>query len=326
MSNYIDELAARAIETLSQLAEDRPVLRRRDLLDLGVVDATQSALIRRGTLTRLRHGVYTLTSLALEANVIERHRLDVAAAIAAAEQPTWAFGPSAAVLTAMPMPIDVPDRVHLVRQSGADERSLRRPSRHRLAVPATQVVTGPVAAERAGRIRGVDVVEPGLAAVSAAATLTSHRWRTALLDSAMWTGTTAYELEALIDSWRHLGHREQLVAALRDARPGAQTVLETFSRLALVERGLPEPELQVPFHDAQGLIGRVDMWWSAIRVVGEADGAVKYTEREDLIREKLREDRLRALGLSVVRWTWQEIVDSPELVASRVWTAAKRVA
>ena len=149
----------------------------------------------------------------------------------------------------------------------------------------------------------------------------------ALFDSALWDGrTTVEELEAAIERWRHLGGSRELREALALARPGAQTVLETLSRLALMAEGLPEPELQVEFYDDEGLIGRVDMWWPGLGVIGEADGLLKYGSGEDVVREKAREDRLRALGFIVVRWTWREIMTSPETVARRLRAAARLAA
>ena len=43
--------------------------------------------------------------------------------------------------------------------------------------------------------------------------------------------------------------------------------------------------------DGEGLIGYVDMWWPELNVIGEADGAVKYESKADLLKEKRREDR-----------------------------------
>lgn len=80
--------------------------------------------------------------------------------------------------------------------------------------------------------------------------------------------------------------------------------------------GFPAPELQRCFTDARGTIGRADFYWPGVRLVGEFDGAVNYSKPEFLrgrtpsqvvIDEKLREDRLRALGLGVVRWTWNDL-------------------
>jgi hypothetical protein len=105
------------------------------------------------------------------------------------------------------------------------------------------------------------------------------------------------------------------------ARDGAESVLESISRVRLCKRGLPEPILQQEFHDQRGFVGRVDMWWPQWRLIGEADGMGKYDDPQDLRREKIREDRLRALGLSVVRWTWNEIWDRPGDVVARLIAA-----
>ena len=56
----------------------------------------------------------------------------------------------------------------------------------------------------------------------------------------------------------------------------SQTILESLSRVRLCDAGLPEPRLQVPIYDEDGLIGYVDMLWEDLGVVGEADGALKY--------------------------------------------------
>ena len=114
--------------------------------------------------------------------------------------------------------------------------------------------------------------------------------------------------------------------ALALARPGAQTILESLSRVRLCRAGLPEPQLQVPMYDAQGLIGIVDMWWESLGVVGEADGAVKYDDRQVLYQEKIREDRIRAKGLRFVRWGWEDTKLRMDWVAEQIRSAARRSA
>jgi len=326
MSSSVNGRAADAAERLTSLSAVQPVFRRRDLLALGIDDVLQSAMFRRNLLIRLRHGVYAPSEVLAGASARDRHRIDVAAAAAAAEEPTWAVGLSAALVHGLPLPFAVPDVVSLVRQAGQDQRALRRPSRHSLHVPATSVTTCAFDPTDTMTVDGVPVVTPDVAAVTAAVALTA-RWQVGLFDSAMWSRRTSQErLAHLVDRWRHLGHREQLLDSVSRARPGAQTILETISRLALMEQGLPEPQLQVPFHDGAGLIGYVDMWWPELRVIGEADGAVKYGSGDDVFREKVREDRLRALGPMVVRWTWAEIRTSPDQVARRIRGAARRAA
>jgi hypothetical protein len=105
------------------------------------------------------------------------------------------------------------------------------------------------------------------------------------------------------------------------ASPLSESPGESLSRALIHELGLPAPLLQQAFRDRQGFIGRVDFWWPEQRVIGEFDGAVKYGSRlpgspEDrLWQEKLREDRLRAVNPSVVRWVWDDLKDRRRLAA-----------
>lgn len=79
--------------------------------------------------------------------------------------------------------------------------------------------------------------------------------------------------------------------------------------------GLPAPTLQFGVRDAHGLAGTSDFAWPEFRLLGEFDGKVKYTRGmarpgenvEDIVvREKLREDRMRATGRGMVRWLWSD--------------------
>ncbi|NEM06731.1 hypothetical protein [Geodermatophilus normandii] len=99
---------------------------------------------------------------------------------------------------------------------------------------------------------------------------------------------------------------------LADGR--AESPLESRGRLALVEAGLPCPELQVEVHGPQGFVARVDAWYEEAGVAVEFDGRVKYLDPVDgrepgevLWREKRREDRLRELGIRVVRLAQEDV-------------------
>ena len=98
-------------------------------------------------------------------------------------------------------------------------------------------------------------------------------------------------------------------AALAFADPLAESVGESRLRVLMHQQGLPRPSLQVDFHDAMGFVARVDFDFPEHDTVVEFDGLMKYADgsREVLIREKSREDRLRALGLQVVRTTWADL-------------------
>jgi len=322
----MDVLVRDAIARAALIESPAGVLRRRDLVAAGIPDGIQSAMFRRRLLVRIRHGIYVLADRLEAASEAERHRIHLAAAIGAATQPTWAFGASAALVHGLPLPFDVPEHVELLRQSRQDERSLARASRHPLTLPSIRVTTHVVDEQDVTCVAGIPVVSVPLAALSAAREV-SHRRQVALFDAALWSrSATQDDLLRLSEEWRSRGGKAQLDRAIARSRPGAQTVLETLSRLILVDQGLPEPQLQVAFHDRGGLIGYVDMCWADWRVIGEADGRLKYDSREDLVNEKIREDRLRALGFRVVRWMWTDIHERPADVASWIREGRRRSA
>jgi hypothetical protein len=145
----------------------------------------------------------------------------------------------------------------------------------------------------------------------------------AALDDAVRSGVTITELYAIAARTPHAAGIGTLRRALLVADGDSESVGESVSR-ALMEgwKDIPRPALQSEFFDDDGLIGRTDFDWGG-KVVGEFDGRVKYLgdlragERpEDVVyREKLREDRLRALGIVVVRWVWDDLLHPVRLRA-----------
>lgn len=113
--------------------------------------------------------------------------------------------------------------------------------------------------------------------------------------------------------------KAEMALAQLDAR--RETPLESLSWALFLEWGLPLPLMQQEFRDDNGLIGRVDFYWPQFRLVGEADGRLKYETREALYAEKLREDRLRARGLGCIRWGWLGTLAEQERLRTRLESA-----
>ena len=138
-------------------------------------------------------------------------------------------------------------------------------------------------------------------------------------DAALNRGVVAHDT-LVAETSRRAGHRrvQQAVAmtSLSDGR--SESVGESRLRLVLVAAGLAvTPQVQV--RDAGGaLVGRVDLAVEGTNVLVEFDGLVKYRDGgpEALVREKRREDRLRALGYIVVRITWQDLRHPDRVVAA----------
>jgi hypothetical protein len=87
--------------------------------------------------------------------------------------------------------------------------------------------------------------------------------------------------------------------------------------------------LQQDFYDSEGFVARTDFYWPESGVIGEFDGDSKYLDdellgnrstREVILAEKKREDRLRALGYTVVRWDWAAVKD-PQLLRRKLVAA-----
>jgi hypothetical protein len=71
--------------------------------------------------------------------------------------------------------------------------------------------------------------------------------------------------------------------------------------------GLPRPVLQAEIGDEHGrFVTRTDFYWPEFGVVGEADGAAKYSTAAVIRSERQSEAIMRDLGLIVVRWGWHD--------------------
>lgn len=145
------------------------------------------------------------------------------------------------------------------------------------------------------------------------------------MDSALRRGCDRSELASVLEVCRRWPGIRKARAAAEFADPRAASPLESISRVAFHEMGLPAPELQVPlvFDHLGDPTTIVDFYWEEFRVVGEADGLMKYDADDEeagrtLRDEKLRQEELEALGWTVVRWTWEQIWRRPDWVAMRL--------
>lgn len=96
---------------------------------------------------------------------------------------------------------------------------------------------------------------------------------------------------------------------LAHASPLAESPAESISRAVIEWCGFPSPVLQQE-HRVDGRIFRSDFCWPEERVIGEADGWLKY-RRDDAVAaaeavraEKRREDALRRQGWRIARWDY----------------------
>ncbi|MCY7373639.1 MAG: hypothetical protein LH461_08070 [Spirochaetaceae bacterium] len=250
----------------------------------------------------VRRGVYALREPYLALGPMEKHRVDTQALLLSVAAPAALSHETAAVWSGLELLTPVLDLLHLTRPELQASRREAGVHHHPGSLPAGHVhEVGGVRQTTAARI-AVDIARTrdfpaGLAAVDSArrSGATEEQVRNVLFYCASWPGARG-------------ASRAVACGDERSANPG-----ESLSRAVLLDAGLEPSGLQVLVRDSQGFIGYGDFGWLPHRVIGEFDGRSKYGMAPDspadaLWREKRREDRLRALGFEVVRWTWADLL------------------
>jgi hypothetical protein len=223
-----------------------------------------------------------------------RHALVTAAAVLTHRRHV-AAGRSLLIMHGLPT-LDVPSAPELVRFDGGTTG--RRPHAHVRSMPPTRV--------RPGSWYGVPTGSLSTALVDLARA--DRREGLIAVDAALHERmATRREIDDAVAEGASLPgiRRARELLALASAR--AESPLESLTRLALHDDGFPEPELQVWIEIPGGFRYRVDLLFRKQRLIVEADGLVKYSDREHQ-RERLREARLRRAGYRVERVVWEDVV------------------
>lgn len=284
---------------------------------LGQDDRALQRAAERGELTRLRSGAYVATSVWERLPQGDRRRLE-AAAMAELHPAFVASHRSAAALWRIPS-IRPPDGlVHARVTQAAGTRTEHGVRKHAVRDPDQHLT----------RIEGIACTTLERTLLDIAST-EGFDEAVVALDWALAGRVTEEALRRALEEWSPATGRRRIetVLAFADGASGSSPG-ESLSRVRIHEARLPAPVLQHAFFDEAGLIGYVDFWWPAIRLIGEFDGLKKYREAallagrapgEVVVAEKVREDRLRSSGTRprVERWIWAELF-TPGALARRL--------
>lgn len=114
-----------------------------------------------------------------------------------------------------------------------------------------------------------------------------------------------------------------LTALLGDgARP--ESWLERRTLALLAAAGLPAPERQQVRHDRSGFVARVDFAFAGGAVVVEVNGHRTHATRRQRQRDHERANRLALLGIVVLQFTYEDVVERPGHVAALIHDALQR--
>jgi hypothetical protein len=108
-----------------------------------------------------------------------------------------------------------------------------------------------------------------------------------------------------------------VVGAIAKADPARESPAESLTTGYLYLSGLPMPIFQAPLRTRIGTVF-ADFLWPEHRLVGECDGAMKYTDPQTLVDEKVREDAIRETDHRVLRWMGRDTMVRPDLLIARI--------
>jgi hypothetical protein len=113
--------------------------------------------------------------------------------------------------------------------------------------------------------------------------------------------------------------RARSVLPLADAR--AESPMESVLRLLIHQAGLPAPDLQYGVRDTDGfVVARADLAWPEHKLLVEFDGDV-HRERDVLVKDVRRQNRLVAAGWTVLRFTSADVLGRPQEVVAAIHRA-----
>ena len=282
----------------------------REVASLGADPGGLRRAWSRGELVRVRRGAYLPSGEWGALGVEARHVLTAVAAVRVCRSRVVLSHVSAALLHGCPLLGAPPRDVHVsVPEAGGSRRE------HGFVKHARDLDDDAVV-----HVHGVPTVALATALVDVAVSEPFER-AVAMVDHALCGGLVTKE--ALLAEFDRRGTdrgRRRVRAVVTFASPLAQSPLESSSRVGVRRLGFPDPELQHEFYRDGRFVARVDFWWPAVGVVGEADGAAKYDDPElragrtglqVLHDEKRREDDVRELSevRGLARWGWPHTRD-----------------
>jgi very-short-patch-repair endonuclease len=277
----------------------RGVVSLGQLRELGLTTAAVKHRLAIGRLHRVHRGVYAVGHAALGARA---HRL-------------------AAVLACGPGAM-------LSHRSAAAHWDLLggEPTRVEVTAPSTRRGVAQVHLHRSRSLgardatshEGIPVTTIARTLLDLAATTSSERLERALAQAER---LRIYDHHAVADVIaRSNGHRGcgRLAAATTHEPRWTRSDLEARFLRLVRDAGLPEPLVNHPLAALGDAPIEVDFHWPSHRLVVETDGWEFRRTRASFERDRRRDAALIASGHTVMRFTWREIRDRPDVVAARL--------
>ena len=279
------------------------VVARRQLLAMGIGEGAIDTRLKRHRLHRLHRGVYAVGHLALVPLARE-----MAAVLACGDGSAVSHRSAAGVWHLVPVDDSAPVDV-TVGNAGGRRTGIRAHSSKSLSADAVR------------HLRGLPITEPGRTLIDLAEVATDRELERAAHEAIARRLVNARRLRA--ETNRHPGRRGvgRLKALLDHEGQTTVTRSEAEERfLHLVRAGeLPGPDVNVRVGSYE-----VDFLWPDHRLVVEIDGFRFHSSRVAFERDRKRDAHLHARGLSVLRFTWRQVVDEQYATLATLAAALQR--
>jgi len=285
-------------ERIDQIAAAQlGLVTRAQLLAAGV---SRHAIARRVATRRLRllhRGVYRVGP------VVAPYTRELAAVLACGPDAVVSHRSAGWLWRIVPDPGDAM-RVDIILRNG--DRGRRPNIRvHRMRLDADDVTVRD----------GIPVTTPGRTLLDLAATLPLRELERAVAEAERANLFDHRDLACLAGRYAGRPGAPKLRRLLARDAPPAFTRWEAEERLlALVRKAqLPAPEMNVRVADHE-----VDFFWRRERLVVEVDGFAFHATSRNFEQDRLRDARLAAIGVHVVRVTWRQLTREPEATLVRL--------
>ena len=104
-----------------------------------------------------------------------------------------------------------------------------------------------------------------------------------------------------------------------------ESILERRFMDLVHRRGLPAPTFQHEVWHGGRFVARVDAAYADRKLAIEVDGFEHHSSPDAFQRDRTRQNRLVALGWTVLRFTWDDVVRRPASVAAQIAEAIDRL-
>jgi very-short-patch-repair endonuclease len=218
----------------------------------------------------------------------------------------------------------------LVQPAGYVDISVRPPHQPRLRPPAIAHRIIDLHPELAVERAGLRVTDPTRTIIDLGLVLPIWSVRDALSRGITSRLFRIAEVERLRDALGRRGRngtgvvRELLEERLLTGRPEESLLEKRFADLAR-RHELPPLTVQHEVWHAGRFIARVDAAVPDCKLAIEVDGFEHHSSPEQFQRDRTRQNRLVALGWTVLRFTWDDVVRRPALVAQTIREAINRL-